>query len=361
MYHYLRFEFFVISLAGVVCLLYYSSNLTENTNTNTLLFRAHSNTIIPGPISFKDSYVEKEKRNTSSWWIIKQEEIQRQRLALLKKECKSTHYKRNAHVPVKLFIELSHNLMYCPIPKIASSSWKHMLLILGGCLNADEQLEQHLMSKHAQNCLPMFTFNGLFQQNNEMDSYIKFLYVRHPFSRVLSAFKNKLDPKTTLKNAGFWQRKFGMNIIRKYRTNKEFYRIKANFKRNYNLKFGEFVKYIGDPKVSRNVSTDNHWIEVFNKCDPCSFHYNFIGKMETMAADTDYLMMISKIDKEFEFPSSTLSSPTNSSGRDTVESYYKDLPVQDLKNLYNRYKLDFKLFGYPKPDFENGNIIRFGT
>ena len=64
-----------------------------------------------------------------------------------------------------------------------------------------------------------------------------------------------------------------------------------------------------------------------------------------------------KLDEKFTFPSSSLSSPTNSTARRTIESYYKDLPVQDLKNLYNRFKLDFKLFGYPEPDYVNGKII----
>ncbi|XP_071942362.1 carbohydrate sulfotransferase 10-like [Antedon mediterranea] len=292
-------------------------------------------------------------------WIKEQEDIQYQRVELLKKGCISKQYESHEflriHPPPSLFIVPSHRMMYCAVPKIASSSWKHLFLIVGRYVGVNSKLNQNKLNAYASKVLPRFShLKNKTEKEDVIELYLKFLFVRHPFSRVLSVFKNKLDPNTKFERASHWQRHLGMSIIKRYRKLDDYKKVARNVKKNYDLKFEEFVKYVGDPKLKPR---NGHWNEVYGTCRPCAVSYNFIGKIETMTTDVEYLMKKTKLADDYKFPSMSLSSPTNSSGKKTMESYYQNIPVQDLQNLYRRYTLDFKLFGYPKPDFVNGKIV----
>ena len=54
------------------------------------------------------------------------------------------------------------------------------------------------------------------KRNKILDTYNKFMFVRHPFDRVLSAYKDKLEKKDKESRYDF-HREVGRRIIKKYR------------------------------------------------------------------------------------------------------------------------------------------------
>ena len=72
------------------------------------------------------------------------------------------------------------------------------------------------------------------------------------------------------------------------RDDRHFLRIAATIKRRYrsgtdsrlrSVTFREFVQYIIDPRTGRPL--DRHWRPFHQLCQPCRFHYNFIGLLSS--------------------------------------------------------------------------------
>ena len=75
-------------------------------------------------------------------------------------------------------------------------------------------------------------------------------------------------------------------------------------------------------------------------------NYDVIGKMETLKDDARYILSTTGAEEVVSFPSAEGSSPTNSSDPDLIQKYFTDLPSKDIKDLYNRYLIDFLMFDY---------------
>lgn len=71
----------------------------------------------------------------------------------------------------------------------------------------------------------------------------KFIFVRHPFDRILSAFRNKLEHPFTDE----FQRRYGRKIIGQYRP----YASDEAIDAGSDVSFTEFMKYIINEKPSK--------------------------------------------------------------------------------------------------------------
>ena len=76
-------------------------------------------------------------------------------------------------------------------------------------------------------------------------------------------------------------------------------------------------------------------------CQPCRFHYDFIGHYETLAEDSRYVLSRLGID-DYQFPH--LRAFNNSTGR--VREMFAQLTDREIRRLEEIYRLDFILFGY---------------
>lgn len=102
------------------------------------------------------------------------------------------------------------------------------------------------------------------------------MFVREPYSRLWSAYVDKfllID---------YW-RSEGQNIIkqRKIRSNATAKQCAGD------ITFNEFVEFV----VSRDPRTLNeHWKPIQFLCSPCLYRPHILGKMETFAQDSRYLL-----------------------------------------------------------------------
>lgn len=172
-------------------------------------------------------------------------------------------------------------------------------------------------------------WNRLYQYNEEerairIKTYFKFLFVREPLKRLLSAYKNKFigeDAKLSRLDRRY--------IINKYRP--------QDLNKNENfVSFAEFIKYF-----SEDIPRNQHWRQYEKLCHPCLVNYTFIGHLETMAEDAPLLLKTAGIDDRVTFP--PIHASTN-----TVEvlEYYSQVPTEYIKRLGELYRGDFEMFGY---------------
>lgn len=105
-------------------------------------------------------------------------------------------------------------------------------------------------------------------------SYLKGVFVRDPFSRVFSAYIDKL----LAPNPTYW-RKWGKPAM-------ELDKVSLNHVQcGHRVTFSQFIRYIND----QLYLLDNHVIPLVAQCDPCQDDYDIIGHMETFTSDLAYM------------------------------------------------------------------------
>ena len=159
------------------------------------------------------------------------------------------------------------------------------------------------------------------------------MVVRHPFERLLSAYRDKLEDHRRGVQHGtlHYYRKYGRRIVSHYR--------KSNSSR-VEPTFEEFVDYLIDTDLA--LYADDHWIPFYLFCTPCLVDYDLIVHFETL--DEDFLLLLRQLNVE-EGPSwkhMTLGGASS----EVAHSYFSQLTKAKVEELFEKYRLDFKLFGY---------------
>lgn len=117
------------------------------------------------------------------------------------------------------------------------------------------------------------------EANAFLQKSINFLFVRDPYSRLFSAYIDKLFAP----NPDFW-RKWGKPAIHKHRKNASIISTRCG----HDATFEEFLLYVLDLKP--NVGTmDEHLRPMSELCQPCNVNYTVVGHMNTFNMDVSYL------------------------------------------------------------------------
>lgn len=184
---------------------------------------------------------------------------------------------------------------------------------------------------HQQHYIPsLINFTNLEIQEM-LRTYTKFIFVRHPLERLLSAYKNKFEQNYN--SSKYFHNRFGRKIVKMFRANATVY----SLSNGDDVTFAEFVAYV----TSKNSVFNEHWMPIDRLCDPCLMNYDFIGKYETLNVDAKYLLHHVGV-KDVPFPQAP--KPTNTSTY--LSKYISKLSYNNIIALHKLYYNDFKLFHY---------------
>ncbi|XP_077868246.1 carbohydrate sulfotransferase 11-like [Saccoglossus kowalevskii] len=243
----------------------------------------------------------------------------------------TTYYHRPNKMSKLIFNEQYH-LLYCRIAKIGTTSWKLILLVLSGELN-NTNADYSFRKLHDRK------YPSVPLSSNDKQNYTSFLFVRHPFKRLLSAYRDKFE--TTLEPSF---KKIERQIISQYRPNA------SMTGRNMapKVSFLEFVKFLLNYKPKSNFN--EHWDFQHKVCSLCDRSFDFIGHFENMEKESNYLLNYIGATDVF-FPDHKYNfHVTNSTDENIYLKYFSQIPPKYIIKLYELYKMDFDLFGYSFPD-----------
>lgn len=220
-------------------------------------------------------------------------------------------------------------IMYCQIPKVSGSTWFAVLVNhteIGKQYTIEELTAKvGFVQKFKKRLKPGKPYDANVHQN-----YTKFMFVRHPFNRLVSAYKNKAD------------------ITR--HSDVLYIEIKAYFQ--HNLTREQLKNFI--PSFQEFVDfalhyDDKHWRSFQYFCNPCHVNFDYILRLETFERDSKILM------KDI-FPEAGPVPHANPTQNDTntfqgivkpkVLEMLAQLSKETLDKLYEKYAFDLEFYGY---------------
>lgn len=151
--------------------------------------------------------------------------------------------------------------------------------------------------------------------------YYLFTFVRNPYSRVLSAYLDKIVNRTNEKS---------------YDPVRKFIR---NVSKNNELNFEGFIEYLENKGLYQNP----HWLPQTSMLPVKKEKLNFIGKVENI--NNDLPKLIDNIFGANTFKEEKQKNSGRTGAVNLIEKYYtKEL----AKRVYNLYRKDFEAFNYSK-------------
>ncbi|XP_055061864.1 carbohydrate sulfotransferase 12 [Misgurnus anguillicaudatus] len=259
-----------------------------------------------------------------------------------------------SHALDHLIVDDRHGVIYCYVPKVACTNWKRVMIVLSQNLKRPDGAAYRdpldIPSYLSHNATLHLTFNRFWRRfgrasrrlmHHKLKTYTKFIFVRDPFVRLISAFRNKFDQP----NEDFYKQ-FGSVMLQRYaQILNPPSSAKEAFATGIRPSFANFVKYLLDSQTENEEPFNEHWRQVYRLCHPCQIEYDFVGKLETLDEDAKHLLKILGMD-QIHFPPGYHDRTATNWERE----WFATISLADRTKLYNLYEPDFRLFGYDKPE-----------
>ncbi|XP_070182314.1 carbohydrate sulfotransferase 8-like [Littorina saxatilis] len=186
--------------------------------------------------------------------------------------CRQDHAGNKQGRVTGLFTHEASRVAYCFLPKAGCTFWIRVFSYLhnftGDVVDSPwkiPRLKVH-QNRHSHGV-------GWAEVKKAAESYLRFMFVRHPFSRLWSAYLDKLFLPD------FWS-EIGVPAVRRLRgKNATAHALKCGS----DLTFPEFVEH--------SLTTyEPHWEPIYLRCDPCQYRPAVVGSMKTFARDSLFLL-----------------------------------------------------------------------
>ncbi|WAQ99215.1 CHSTE-like protein [Mya arenaria] len=239
------------------------------------------------------------------------EKVVKQRLQKVREFCAKNikvNIWENLRPTGQVWSSMKHDIHYCLTPKIGCTYWKRVMRFIAGDYNTNLSISKprDIDRKYVHYGNMKYIRHVDLQSTmvrGEMSKGRSFMFTREPYGRLWSAYIDKfLLPD-------FW-RTDAQAVINKVRRNAtDEQRLCAN-----DVTFAEFLQYI---VASYPRKLNEHWQPVYKICDPCLVVYDVIGKQETFANDSNYILQ--KFGLGYLIPTPVTNLPLGT----TQESGYK--------------------------------------
>ncbi len=212
----------------------------------------------------------------------------------------------------RFFVSKDYKFIYGETPKVGISTIKKTL--------AEKIFKRdiNINDLHNREVYPLKTPNRMDLEKKDFETFYKFAFVRNPYTRILSAYLDK---------------------IKRYREEKDgILRFLGLTDKDTHITFHTFLETLEkmDPKLM-NAHFRPQYLQL---CYP-EVNYNFIGRFERLTEDID--TVLSKIFNENTEVKTLKPHQTGASEKDKLLKFYSKREIQLVQNIFAQ---DFIYFDY---------------
>lgn len=240
-----------------------------------------------------------------------------------------------------IFVNDEYKFLYCEVPKVACTNWKRIMLILSGALNAtapESLAASDVHSSLQEKYLQRLSSYSESEIQARLKTYYKFMFVREPLERLLSAYRNKF----TMAYNDYFHVRYGSKIIKRFRSNATIEEIS----RGSDVTLNEFIQYVISLRKTRKEPFNSHWDNFYKLCFPCLVDYDFIGKFDSLNEDIHSVLKHLGVENQIHFPDKPTFNPSTS---EILQSSFANISSEDIRELVKVYAIDYAMFGYKYP------------
>lgn len=225
------------------------------------------------------------------------------------------------------------NFIFAYNPKVACTNWKCIMRYMNG---ADDYLNASLAHNREESGLKFVSEQKEPQTLIDNKSLPKYSFVRNPYSRVLSAYLNKIEPYVNQTRSEFDDNTYFYKVYCQIDEHR-----KIQLESESQVNFYCFLHWLSN--IDDIHTRNEHWLPQSNLLRISDVKYDFIGKLEDLVIDAPKLLKL--IGCELEFPSQEKVNFAPTRATDKLTQYYSAKERQLVKDLY---EMDFKEFDYEK-------------
>ena len=289
----------------------------------------------------------------------------------IRKVCRKYHEpERMMHLRSTFMLDTKHKLSSCLHKKVGSTTWMYHFFNLLPNETKQEITKQYGKSlgwrmydvipkyyeishrdipQHKSLLTPkMFDImlTKQFKKFVKNKKIFLFSFIRHPFERLVSAYKDKV-----LGNGGIFIKNIG--YTKWYRTNHSF----PSF---IDLVLQQYKSSQCTSRYKREcLDINEHWRPLSSKCSFCDIPYDVVGRLETFNEDVKYIILKNKLSDKL--PIEKIDTLKNKSKRGDTKNvtleYFSQLTKTQKADLYKMYRMDFEILNYDHEIYiQNKNI-----
>lgn len=239
------------------------------------------------------------------------------------------------------------------VPKVACTNWKIALRRLQGFADYQDVEIAHDRERSGLRFLDPLDSNDI--KILESPRIKKIAFVRNPYSRVLSAYLNKIDRFNNSSDSptegNYWSTVYeNIAAFSKSQTSHRSLAkllqkaLKMNRKRDNSasVDFFTFLMWLKYPHTPAHLSQNEHWASQYQILQYHKIKFDFVGRFENLSRDANIALRM--MDADFEF------SPVNAAGHSTnasnvLDKYYGKREISLVNDLFHN---DFEAFGYSR-------------
>lgn len=232
-------------------------------------------------------------------------------------------------LPNNLLVDDRHGILYCDLTHADRTIWINLLAL--STTGPDQRNKRSWIPKLSDSYLRRYGLRRLHTYNDtekrtKLKSYIKFMVVRHPYDRLLSAWKEQF-----LNQGTRYRKELAPTIIKRYRQGS----IVDDL-----VRFEEFIKHV----VQEGSLSDPEWL-TYAVCKPCFIQYDYISRTETSNLDDKLMRLLLGLDLLEWHPNKVLVPDGHHRTR-KILTQYSNVSKKDMERLNDLYGADMRLFGY---------------
>ncbi|XP_032223130.1 carbohydrate sulfotransferase 14 isoform X2 [Nematostella vectensis] len=318
----------LLLLIATLCLLFYTYDANTNDSDST------SKPLHLATLTRQTRNSQESNQMESPNHLISSEE----RLANLRAECqgRQASWSRLSVAEKRILarqviVDDEHKLLFCFIPKAGCANWKRVFRVLDGRDKNVNHIAKfdHKDFKFLEDLPPRAI-------QRRLDTYFKFVFVREPLSRLLSAYKNKLQNSTAIPGNGF---------VKRYVNEMTKHRRKHNSEK-LSITLSDFFLHISKTKAAK---LNDHWMPFKDLCQPCAMNYDFVGSLENIEQDSQKVFRLLNIQDKVVYPTRQHYYDDPETGNRLNDKLLSTVPRKLVQKALRKFERDYVLFSYPYP------------